>query len=177
MRFAFFVIVLAGLVSAQTVRAGLITDDLVFQNLTPDDGTVAGSFTYDDSGPGPYTVTSISLSDTFISGSIVTAANPGLTFDGTALAGPVSISEVVGYIPHEGDLIEGITGTLSDLSNSLSFSIGLTGYTFFTDPVTGPVTITPGTTAVPEPSTILMGAIAGAILGGLGLRRRVNAKT
>jgi hypothetical protein len=74
-------------------------------------------------------------------------------------------------------LIEGITGTLSDLSNSLSFSIGLTGYTFFTDPVTGPVTITPGTTAVPEPSTILMGAIAGAILGGLGLRRRVNAKT
>ncbi len=157
MRVIFLVVVVGGLLSAQTACAGLVTDNIVFQNQSEghagETGTVSGSFTYDDSGSSPYTVTSITLGDTYV-GYNVTEASPALTFNGTMLSGAVSASQVVGYNPYEGNYYATMTGTFG-LSNSVTFTFGLASINFVVDTVNGPVTITPMAGAVPEPATIV----------------------
>jgi hypothetical protein len=150
-----------------SAQAGFITDTFQFNHLSTDRSVVTGSFTYDNSGPNPFAVTTITVDDTSFPISLTETA-PALTFDGTSLNGSFAASGDVFIFGIDG--AGSFAGSPAGPTGSLGFEVLLFGFIpVGFDSVSGPMTIMGASSAVPEPSSLALCTVAGAI--GLAVAR------
>ncbi len=152
---------------AGTARAGVVTDLFQFDNTSTLGGTVSGTFSYDDSGSSPYTVTNFTLSD---------SADPGFSFNSAT----DSVRDTYLFFSN-GFLFGDVNETIDPSGSNPSYehtSGSFNGVLNFGndnrgDAVHGSITITPEAAATPEPATLVMAAGAATMaLAGAWRRRK-----